>query len=86
MDNIEITKLSEDERTKIRLEQMGFVFQSYNLVPVLNVEENIGFIMKLRGFDNKMIKERVEEVASMLEIDHKLKPYRQLQKWPQHGD
>ena len=73
LDNIEITKLSEEERTKIRLEQMGFVFQSYNLVPVLSVEENIGFIMKLRGFDDKVIKERVQEVASMLEIDHKLK-------------
>jgi len=73
LDNIEISKLSEDERTKIRLEQMGFVFQSYNLVPVLNVADNIGFIMKLRGFDDRLIKERVQEVAAMLEIDNKLK-------------
>ena len=72
LDNIEITQLTEDERTKIRLEQMGFVFQSYNLVPVLNVAENIGFIMKLRGFEEKQIKERVQEVAAMLEIDNKL--------------
>ena len=72
LDSVEISKLSEDERTKIRLEQMGFVFQSYNLVPVLSVEENIGFIMKLRGFDDKLIKDRVQEVASLLEIDNKL--------------
>ena len=68
----EISLLSEDEKTKIRLEQMGFVFQAYNLVPVLNVADNIGFIMKLRGFSAQAIKERVKEVASILEIDTKL--------------
>ena len=68
----EITTLSEDERTLLRLNKMGFVFQSYNLVPVLSVEENIGFIMKLRGFSDKAIKSRVKEVAAILEIDNKL--------------
>ena len=69
----EVSTLSEDERTKLRLTQMGFVFQAYNLVPVLNVEENIGFIMKLRGFSESEIKRRVLEVASILEIDNLLK-------------
>lgn len=71
-DGEEITKLSEDERTTLRLEKMGFVFQAYNLVPVLTVEENIGFIMRLRGFDNNAIKKRVREVAEILEIEDKL--------------
>ncbi|MEA3523064.1 MAG: ABC transporter ATP-binding protein [Campylobacterota bacterium] len=73
LEDREISSLSEDERTKIRLHEMGFVFQAYNLVPVLNVEENIGFIMKLRGFSDDEIKERVLEVATILEIDTKLK-------------
>ncbi|WP_373000934.1 ABC transporter ATP-binding protein [Sulfurimonas sp.] len=73
LDDREITALSEEERTELRLTQMGFVFQAYNLVPVLSVEENIGFIMKLRGFSDSEIKRRVLEVASMLEIDNKLK-------------
>ena len=72
LDNREITALNEDERTALRLNEMGFVFQAYNLVPVLSVAENIGFIMKLRGFSEQKIKERVLEVASMLEIDTKL--------------
>jgi len=72
LDDKEITALSEDERTKLRLHDMGFVFQAYNLVPVLSVEENIGFIMKLRGFSDSEIKNRVLEVATMLEIDNKL--------------
>ncbi len=72
LEDREIGSLSEDERTTIRLNEMGFVFQAYNLIPVLNVEENIGFIMKLRGFDEEEIKKRVKEVATILEIDTKL--------------
>lgn len=73
LDETDITTLSEQARTELRLTQMGFVFQSYNLVPVLSVEENIGFIMKLRGFSDKEIKQRVLEVSSLLKIDNKLK-------------
>lgn len=69
----EIGALSEEEKTSIRLNEMGFVFQAYNLVPVLNVEENIGFIMSLQGYPDAQIRERVLEVASILEIDTKLK-------------
>ncbi|MEJ2498057.1 MAG: ABC transporter ATP-binding protein [Sulfurovaceae bacterium] len=72
LDDMEISSLSEDARTTLRLNEMGFVFQAYNLIPVLNVEENIGFIMKLRGFDEDVIKTRVQELASLLEIDTKL--------------
>lgn len=72
LDDKEIGSLSEEERTTIRLKEIGFVFQAYNLVPVLNVAENIGFIMRLRGFSTQEIKERVLEVSSMLEIDNKL--------------
>ncbi len=69
----EIGSLDEDERTRLRLNDMGFVFQAYNLVPVLNVEQNIGFVMRLRGFSDKEIRQRVLEVSTMLEIDNKLK-------------
>ena len=68
----EITALSEKEATELRLHEMGFVFQAYNLVPVLSVAENIAFIMRLRGFSDTLIQERVLEVATLLEIDHKL--------------
>lgn len=73
LDGREIGALSEDERSIIRLNEIGFVFQAYNLIPVLNVEENIGFIMKLRGFGEDEIRRRVKEVAELLEIDTKLR-------------
>ncbi len=68
----EISKLSEEQRTLLRLEEIGFVFQAYNLLPVLNVEENIGFVMRLRGFSDTFIKQRVKELSELLEIDDKL--------------
>jgi putative ABC transport system ATP-binding protein len=72
LDEEEIGSLDEEARTGLRLNELGFVFQSYNLVPVLSVEENIGFIMKLRGFSDEEIRSRVVELASLLEIDNKL--------------
>jgi putative ABC transport system ATP-binding protein len=72
LEDREISELGEKETTRLRLEEMGFVFQAYNLVPVLTVAENISFIMKLRGYPESQIKERVIELASLLEIDHKL--------------
>ena len=72
IDETEISGLDETARAKLRLERIGFVFQAYNLVPVLNVRENIGFIMKLRGFAPDAIEKRVAEVAKMLEISEKL--------------
>ena len=68
----EIAHLSAEEKTHIRLTQMGFVFQAYNLVPVLSVEENIGFIMRMQGYTKEEIALRVREVASMLQIEDKL--------------
>ena len=73
LDDKEIGSLSEEKRTELRLNELGFVFQAYNLVPVLNVEQNIGFVMKLRGFSDEEIRKRVLEVATMLEIDNRLK-------------
>ena len=72
LESREITALSEKETTDLRLHEIGFVFQAYNLVPVLSVAENIAFIMRLRGFSDTQIDERVLEVATLLEIDHKL--------------
>lgn len=69
----DITTLDEERRSTLRLEKIGFIFQAYNLIPVLNVEENIGFIMRLRGFEDTVIAQRVKEVAQILEIDNRLK-------------
>jgi len=72
LEDREIAHLPATQKTDIRLKDIGFVFQAYNLIPVLTVEENIGFIMRLQGYSDEAIKTRVKEVASILQIDQKL--------------
>lgn len=45
----DMTKLSRRQRADLRLRSMGFVFQAYNLVPVLTARENVEFVLELQG-------------------------------------
>jgi putative ABC transport system ATP-binding protein len=55
----DITSMSLEERTKHRLDYMGFIFQDYQLLPILTAAENIEFPLQLKGFSKNEIKERV---------------------------
>jgi len=75
LDEDEISAYSEEKMAKLRLHDIGFIFQAYNLIHVLTVRENIGFIMKLLKFDDATIEARVLELAYILQIEellHKL--------------
>ena len=50
IDNLDITKLKANKIIDFRLRNIGFVFQSYNLIPVLTAKENIEFIMLMQGY------------------------------------
>ena len=63
-----MTKLSETELSDQRRDHIGFVFQSYNLVPVLSARENIEYIMKLQGKTQEECDKRVNEIADKLGI------------------
>lgn len=65
----EITAYSEEKMAKLRLHDIGFIFQAYNLIHVLTVRENIGFIMKLLKFDEKEIEARTLELAAIPQIE-----------------
>ncbi len=56
----DITSLSLEDRTQHRLDYMGFIFQDYQLLPILTAEENIEFPLQLRGYKKDEIKERVK--------------------------
>ena len=49
VDGVQLNTLSESELSDLRLTKMGFVFQAYNLIPVLSARENVEFIMQLQG-------------------------------------
>lgn len=65
----DITSLSLEERTKHRLDYMGFVFQDYQLLPILTAWENIEFPLQLKGFTKKEIKERVDWALAQVGLD-----------------
>ncbi len=52
IDGISTHKKSESELANLRLQKIGFIFQSYNLLPVLTVYENVQFILQIRGIPN----------------------------------
>ena len=64
-----ITAMAENELALFRRENIGFVFQAYNLIPVLTVRENIAYIMRLLGRSQQECDVRVLEVAKALDID-----------------
>ena len=70
VDGKELSKLKDEELTVFRRRKIGFIFQNYNLVPVLNVFENIVLPVELDG--NKVDKKFMKEVVQMLGLEDKL--------------
>ena len=70
VDGKELSKLKDEELTVFRRRKIGFIFQNYNLVPVLNVFENIVLPVELDG--NKVDKKFMNEVVQMLGLEDKL--------------
>ena len=64
-----IGELKENQLAHIRLMNFGFIFQAYNLVPVLTAEENIEYIMMLQGVGREERCQKVYEIAKELGID-----------------
>jgi len=64
LNNQKISELKKSEMTTFRQENIGFVFQAYNLIPVLSAYENAEFIMLLQGTPKKERKARVMKLLS----------------------
>ena len=67
----ELTGMSKSDLIDFRLQNIGFVFQSYNLIPVLTAYENIEFVMLLQNRSLKERKQRVEELLEAVGIAEK---------------
>jgi putative ABC transport system ATP-binding protein len=61
-----ISEMSGRELSDLRRDHIGFIFQAYNLIPVLTVEENIEYIMLLQGLDKKVRHRRVLEILKQI--------------------
>lgn len=72
IDGVEITRLSDSELIRFRLEHIGFVFQSFNLIPVLTARENAEFILLLQGQKKKEREKRMEEIFEEIGLKDKM--------------
>ena len=68
-----INSLSKKQQTKLRLEKIGFILQSYNLVPFLTVEEQFKFVDKLKK--QNLTEQKLHELLSDLGLLERLKKY-----------
>jgi putative ABC transport system ATP-binding protein len=61
----DVTTMSDKQLTDLRLHKIGFIFQTFNLIPVLTVRENVEFpllLMKKKNFSKKEVRERAEKL------------------------
>jgi len=71
IDGQEISGMKDSKRIDFRLQNIGFVFQHYNLIPVFTARENVSFIMLLQKRDKKEIRERADELLDKVGLDKK---------------
>ena len=72
---IDITKLKGNELNKFRREQLGFIFQDFNLLDTLTAYENIALDLSIQNFSFKEIDKRIKKVAEELNISDVLEKY-----------
>lgn len=73
---VEVTGLSERQMPRVRLEQIGFIFQGFNLFPALTVRENIELAFGLKGVRGRMARQSAEELLERVALREK------ANEWP----
>ncbi len=73
IDNVHIAGLSPSKLIDFRMKNIGFVFQAYNLIPVLTAAENVEFIMHLQGRPKKEREKRTLELLEAVGLSDRLK-------------
>ena len=71
----DVSELKEKERTDVRKGEIGFVFQSFNLIDELNVEENIELPLTYLDYSKSERKEKVREMMKRMNISHRAKHF-----------
>jgi len=72
VDGENLSELSDDDRTRVRRDKIGFVFQFFNLLPTLNSLENVALPLHLRKWPRKNIEDRAKELLNLVQLNHRL--------------
>ena len=73
LDGRDVSQLSDKERSRVRNEKIGFVFQSFNLIPDLNLYDNVDVPLRYRGFNTAERKRRIEQVLETVGLASRMK-------------
>src|SRR4029079_3966560 len=77
LEGVRLDRLDEDALTRIRRERIGFVFQFFNLLPTLTLEENIALPLRLAGHRAAEAADRARALARRVGVEHRLAHYPQ---------
>jgi putative ABC transport system ATP-binding protein len=72
LDGVDVSRLSDREMSRIRNEKIGFIFQSFNLIPDLDVFDNVDVPLRYRGLGAKERKERIERAVAQVGLSSRL--------------
>ena len=73
LDGHDISSLGDRERSRVRNEKIGFIFQSFNLIPELDIFDNVDVPLRYRGFDKKERRRRIKKCLDMVGLGSRLK-------------
>ena len=68
-DGQEIASLEDGEKTRLRLEEIGFVFQAYNLINVLSASENVEYVLQLQGVKAAARRKKARELLNQVGLE-----------------
>jgi len=69
IDGLSTNDRSDDELTELRLRKIGFIFQAYNLIPVLTAYENVQFVLQIQGVPEKEHRGRILPIFASLGLE-----------------
>jgi putative ABC transport system ATP-binding protein len=75
LDGVDIKKLDDKARSNLRNEKIGFVFQSFNLIPDLNLYDNVDVPLRYRGFSRAERKKRIEGALERVGLASRVRHY-----------
>lgn len=73
LDGKDVSHLNDKQRSKLRNEKIGFIFQSFNLIPDLNLFDNVDVPLRYRGFSSAERKQRIEQSLEMVGLANRMK-------------
>jgi putative ABC transport system ATP-binding protein len=75
LDGIDVRNLNDDQRSQLRNEKIGFIFQSFNLIADLDLHDNVDVPLRYRGFPKAERKRRIEQALSRVGLGSRLHHY-----------